>query len=303
MNIKRFAVVWAWGLLGLILILLFLVSSLSTGLAASHTLNDCAIPDNMAGSCSDDILNAGTQVLNNTTVQGDEARNAGDIAANGILTMSHVYLPMCTYNFCQDCDFFDDFSDPASGWEVVDNAFVRTQYLNGEYRILTRQSDLYFFRAPTYDRQDYIVEVDARWADTPGSEYGLIFGIDEDGGPFYWFIINTDEKFFNLYLADEIGGYGISIAQGFTSAIRYGTASNHLKATRNGDQITLEVNGNVLGTWFDDMVSGRTGAGLMTIPYYYLPASDARFDNFAMTSLPDSGASAQGPSGAMAEER
>jgi hypothetical protein len=185
------------------------------------------------------------------------------------------------------------------------NACVRTQYVNGEYRILTKQSDVYLFRAPTYDRQDYVVEVDARWADVPGTVYGLIFGTGEsanDFRPYYRFQIDTDVRYFSLVLLDELG-YPTTIASGFTSAIAYGTASNHLKATRNGDQITLEVNGNVLGTWFDGTISGLTGAGLVTIPYYLDPVSDARFDNFAMMSLPDSGAYSQGPSGAVVETR
>jgi hypothetical protein len=305
MNIKRFAAVWAWGLLGLALILLWFVSSLSTGRAASQALSNCAGSDNLAISCSDGVGNAVTLAVNSSTVQSDELSTGGGIAASGILTMSQVYLPICTHNYCPDGDFFDDFSNPASGWEVGDDAFVRTEYLNGEYRVLTRQSDVYLFKAPACDRQDYIVEVDARWADTPGRVYGLIFGTGKpEWGfkPHYVFEVDTYLRYYFLTQYDELG-YATSIAWGFTSAIGYGTASNHLKVTRNGDQITLEVNGTVLGTWLDGTISGSTGAGLMTIPYYLDPVSDARFDNFAVITLPDSGASALGPSGAMAEER
>jgi len=71
----------------------------------------------------------------------------------------------------------------------------------------------------------------------------------------------------------------------YSPAIHSGTASNHLKVSRNDSQITLEVNGTVLGTWQDSTISGLTGVGLASSPYDDAPVSDARFDNFRVTSL------------------
>ena len=86
-------------------------------------------------------------------------------------------------------------------------------------------------------------------------------------------------------------------------AINGGTASNHLKVTRYGTGITLEVNGTVLGTWYDGTIGGLTGAGLVTNPYNDTPVSDARFDNFSMSALPGSRSSTQEPGTVMDEER
>ena len=211
-----------------------------------------------------------------------------------------VFLPLCTRNYCPD--FFDDFSNPASGWDVVDDSYVRTEYLNGEYRVLTKQPGyFYLFKAPTCDRQNYTVEVDARWAGTPGSSYGLIFGLTSDYSRYYLFDMNTDYQQFRLLRRDPTGFVTVVPVTG-SSAINGGTASNHLKVTRNGTEIRLEVNGTVLGTWYDGAIGGLTGAGLVTNPYFDIPVSDARFDNFSMVTLPGDGASAPEPDSVTPDE-
>jgi uncharacterized repeat protein (TIGR01451 family) len=239
-----------------------------------------------------------SSISNQATISGGGEtvyRSAGlDVNYN------YVYLP-CISTGCPS--FFDDFSDPTSGWDVVDDAFVRSEYLNGEYRILTKQAGyFYLFRAPTCDRQNYEVEVDARWVGTPGSSYGLIFGITSGYEEFYLYDMNTDYRQFRLFRADP-GGLTVLVPPTYSAAIQGGTASNHLKVIRNGDQITLAVNGTVLGTWSDGTIGGGTGAGLVTNPYQDSPTSDARFDNFSIITLPGNGALAQEPSGLMAKER
>jgi DNA-binding beta-propeller fold protein YncE len=198
-----------------------------------------------------------------------------------------AYLPLASRNFC--ADFYDDFSNPASGWPVGEDDYVRYEYLGGEYRVLTKQSGyLYLFGAPTCDRLSYVVELDARWSGTPGNSYGIIFGVTSGYDRYYLFDVNTDYQQFRLYRRDPAGFVPI-VPPTDSSAIHGGTAANHLKATRDGNSITLEVNGTVLGTWSDGAITGLTGVGLASSPYLDLPASDARFDNFRVTGLPGSG--------------
>ncbi|MGD8474924.1 MAG: DUF11 domain-containing protein, partial [Anaerolineae bacterium] len=213
--------------------------------------------------------------------------------------LRRIYLPLCSRNYCPD--FYDDFSNPASGWAVMDDGYVRTEYLNGEYRVLSKQSGyFYLFQAPTCDRQNYTVEVDARWASTPGSSYGLLFGLASDYSQYYLFDMNTDYEQFRLLRRDP-AGFVTVVPVTDASAINSGTASNLLKVTRNGTGITLAINGTVLGTWYDGTIGGLTGVGLVTNPYFDTPSSDGRFDNFAVASLPGDSASAQEPAGLMDE--
>jgi hypothetical protein len=196
-----------------------------------------------------------------------------------------LFLPLVTRNFCSD--FFDDFSDPSSGWGVGEDEDVRTEYLDGEYRILTKDDTyIYFYPAPTCDRENYVLEVDARWVGTPGLSYGLIFGMTgRTPAEMYIFDLNTDFGDYALYRFDD--GYEI-VSPTVSPAINGGTASNHLKVTRNGNQITLEVNDVVLGTWVDGKFTGLTGVGIIANPYLGEPISDVRYDNFSVSSLPGS---------------
>lgn len=195
----------------------------------------------------------------------------------------NVYLPVTLRNYCPP--FSDDFSNPNSGWDVVDDDFEHTEYLNGEYRVLTKQAGyFYLYLAPTCSRENYVVEVDARWDSEPAYSYGIIFGVLPDFSQYYLFDMNTDVQKFRV-LRRGPGGYSEVVPITSSSAINSGISSNHLKVTRDGDQFTLEVNGTVLGTWLDGTINGPTFAGIITNPYDDQPISDARFDNYFVSQI------------------
>ena len=195
-----------------------------------------------------------------------------------------AYLPVIINNYCPD--YFDDFSNPASGWPIGEDDDLRTEYLDGEYRTLTKNNRImYPFAAPTCDRVNYVLEVDARWVGALGESYGLIFGITGSPAEFYLFHMSSFSMKYELLHFDD----GNKIVQrSFSDAINPGTAVNHLKVIRDGDQITLEVNGETLATVTDDKFSGMTGVGILTSPYRGEPTSDARYDNFSVMALPSS---------------
>jgi hypothetical protein len=198
-------------------------------------------------------------------------------------TQARTYLPCVFRDYC--ADFFDDFSDPSSGWFIGEDPFVRSEYLNGEYRVLSKSDQYYYvYGAPTCDRENYVVEVEARWAGTPGESYGIVFGITGDYDQYYDFEINTDYREYGLWRFDGNDWHTI-VPITFSWAINGGTATNRLKVTRIGDQIRLEVNGVPLGTWIDGNITGISGVGIASSPYEGEPVSDARFDNFSVIKL------------------
>ena len=73
--------------------------------------------------------------------------------------------------------FFDDFSDPESGWlDGVDTGAVVYSYQSGEYQMFIR--DTYWWAgsaAPLQDVADYAVEAEMRRQSGSGGFYGLIF--------------------------------------------------------------------------------------------------------------------------------
>lgn len=245
------------------------------------------------GATVSDTVPLGTTISNSAMID-----IGGEIVSHStsVLVGRSIYLPII--NVCGN--YFDDFSDPGSGWLVGDFAEVLFEYFNGEYRIFTKNASFFYFvRTPSCKRQNYVVETDARWASTPGEAYGLVFGIKDTPTTFfnqyYLFDMNTDFREFRLLRRNSGGGFSTIVPITFNPAINSGTTSNHLKATRNGSQITLEVNGVVLGTWFDGTITGETDVGVVANPYNNNPNADARFDNFSITKLPgSSGISAPG---------
>jgi uncharacterized repeat protein (TIGR01451 family) len=228
---------------------------------------------------------AGGQITNTVTSIWEGILQTASASLNSI---AHVYLPITSRNYCPD--LFDTFGNAASSWPIGEDDLVRYGYLNGEYQVFSKSDQyLYLFRAPGCTRQNYTVEMDARWEGAPGSSYGLIFGLNGDFREYYLFDMNTDFQLFRLLRIDP-GGVATIVPVTSSSAIYPGTTINHIKATRNGTAITLEVNGTFLGNWYDAVVTGLTYAGLMSAPYIGSPTSDARFDNFRITGLPSTAA-------------
>jgi hypothetical protein len=196
--------------------------------------------------------------------------------------MNYIYLPV-TFRYCPN--FFDDFSNPDSGWFVGESDYDRIEYLDGEYRLLTKEDrSVMGIGAPACAFENYTVEVDVRWVGTPGAYYGILFGIIGNYDQFYVFDMNTDYQAFRLSYFDG-NAYLTIVPQTSSPSINSGTASNHLKVTRNGNQINLEVNDTVLGTWIDNNITGATYTGIISASYTGIPVSDARFDNYSLVQL------------------
>lgn len=199
---------------------------------------------------------------------------------------NHTFLPAIARNYCSD--YSDDFSNPASGWPIGGHEYYDYGYLDGEYRIHSKRAGyFYIFSAPSCVRENYVVEVDARWTGATGAWQGLVFGIVGDFQQYYLFAINTDYGLFTLLHRDNSAGAWNSIVSPTnTNGINGGNATNHLKVIRQGSEITLIVNNTTLGVFYDSRATGLTGAGIVSMPYDDRPVSDARFDNFSIARLP-----------------
>ncbi|MFN2214256.1 MAG: putative Ig domain-containing protein, partial [Anaerolineales bacterium] len=241
----------------------------STGLI-SGVINSIASyfsPYNVTVSV-DDGINDPVQAMFNWTIESP---------------INNIYLPMVFGNPCSN--FFDDFSDPNSGWAIGEDEDFSYGYFGGEYRVLSK-NDLYgyLFGAPTCARENYTVEVDARWVGATGERYGILFGIIGDFDQFYQFDVNTDYQVYRIIFFNGID-YQYIVPQSYLPFINGGTSSNHLKITRIKNQISIDVNGNALGSWTDRNITGETYTGITSTPYIGYPISDARFDNFSVTQV------------------
>ncbi|GAP12416.1 protein containg conserved repeat domain [Longilinea arvoryzae] len=271
------------------------------------------VPDSLSASSGDAVFNSGIitwtgvlsaeetvmltyQVLVNNIQMPAVLHNSAQLTAG---TFSKVidaetmigymtFLPLCTKGCA---DFLDTFENSTTGWPINNDAYLLTEYIKGEYRLQAKDPQyIYLIMAPTCKRQNYIVEADARWVNVRGDGYGLLFGLDEGFNNYYLFVVNNDYQEYALFYRGA-NGYEAIVNWQYSALIHNGS-SNHLMVTRNGNQITLGINGSVLGTWTDGRVSGLTGVGLFIIPYSNMPNADVRYDNFSVRLLPGGSLSA-----------
>ncbi len=198
-------------------------------------------------------------------------------------SFEHQYLPGIASRFCRDLR--DDFSDPTSGWPVFESNLRRLEYLNGEYRLLTKQAGyIYLMSAPSCPREVYQVTADMHWQGAAGSDIGLMFGDDRDQGHVYLFLIDTTAAEVSVIRFNPDGS-ATGLLGGNNSDIRTGSGVNQLSVTVDGGAIWLELNGHALTPLWGQSPKGLTWVGLAAAPYLSQPVVDARFDNFNVVTL------------------
>jgi hypothetical protein len=143
--------------------------------------------------------------------------------------------------------FADDFSDPSSGWAVVDHPLQRLEYLDGEYRILLPEPGYHTWsttlRMPAF--ASFIAEVDARAvSEEPGVEYGFFFGArhSED---LYYFGVDPALRSYTMRRRQP-GGWLTIVAPRPSTAIEPGGGRNRLGVEHRESMVTLYVNGERL---------------------------------------------------------
>jgi hypothetical protein len=198
-----------------------------------------------------------------------------------------VYLPMILKNYkvgiCHS--YSDDFSDPSSGWPILDNQNVKLYYCAGKYCIRNKVVELRIVQGPVDFSNQYAVEVDAQWNNANvGYEYGLIFGQTNFPIPAYRFVVDPVNQRYRLKYHNGSSWQCVNRPDpcwANSSYINPGSASNHLKAECNGTTITLYVNDQVI--WQGDgpnSCSGRVGLETQAFPD---PNALAYFDNFQVS--------------------
>jgi len=209
------------------------------------------------------------------------------VSATVTIPPALTYLPLCR----NDClDYFDNFQNPVSRWLISDDADMKSEYLNGEYRILAKTTGFtYLIKAPTCERESYTVEVDARWGGNTGAYYGLVFGLTDDFSQYILFMVNTDEQLYSMFFVTKSGGE-VKYYDKPSRYINKGSAVNHLKVTfdRRGS-VKFDINGSSLmySSLGGTDIQWPTNVGLFVIPYSNVANADARFDNFNVKVIPN----------------
>jgi hypothetical protein len=175
--------------------------------------------------------------------------------------------------------YFDDFSNPNSGWPSGESPQAGVQYVGGEYRFYPRQAGTWTLRSPAGAFSEYALETDIRWPGLVGDSYGLAFGITPDSSSWYFFDLNTEFQHFRVKKSD--GTIIIPVTE--SDAILPGNAVNHVEAVITNDAQTFFINDIEVGT-ASDPISGTTGSGIVVGAFAGLPDVAAHFDNYCITT-------------------
>jgi hypothetical protein len=178
-----------------------------------------------------------------------------------------------------DTLFYDDFTNPATGWDHFSSAEGTMDYDGSGYRFLVNALQANFWSTPGKSFQDVRLEVDvAKLSGPDENRIGLLCRFTEDN--YYFFMVSSDGYY---TIGKYIGGSIIQLGQSemqYNEAIHTGLAVNHLRADCIGDTFTLFVNGSPVAQAQDtDFAEGDVGllAGTFT-----QPGVDVIFDNFVV---------------------
>jgi hypothetical protein len=214
-----------------------------------------------------------------------------------------------------DAGFFDDFSDPSSGWPIVRNlvieetkSYYKTRYEEGQYRIMIDPGgpDIWFHQpdalAPYQVTTDkYCVEVRSILAKNQApyvgwdfypwwANGGLVFGANDANTNIYalcvavgadsmgWFAVNNPD-----YKYPKLGcnAPGDEERPGEGAGLAYGKWHTFHVGV-DGDYIKVWVDGNYKGRFKMGGLSAMTRVGLIGGDYEMTPV-DFRFDDFRVT--------------------
>ena len=178
-----------------------------------------------------------------------------------------------------DLLYFDDFSDPDSGWDRVNETDRVTDYYHDTYRI-TLKKDMFDVWANPGDQTfgDVTVEVDAtKNGGSDDNDFGVICRYQEIE-QFYYGVITSDGYYAIIKVTSD-GSTSLGRDNyGQSDLINQGDASNHIRFDCTGDKLSLYVNGNLLDQQTDgDYASGNVG---LIAGSYNDPLVDILFDDF-----------------------
>lgn len=178
-----------------------------------------------------------------------------------------------------DTLFYDDFTDPGTGWERFSSAEGTMDYDGSGYRFLVNALQANFWSTPGKSFSDVRMEVDvAKLSGPDENRIGMLCRFTE--GNYYFFMVSSDGYY---TIGKYIGGNAIQLGQSemqFNEAIHTGLAVNHLRADCVGDTFTFYVNGAPVAQAQDpDFAEGDVGLLAGT---FAQPGVDVIFDNFVV---------------------
>jgi hypothetical protein len=203
------------------------------------------------------------------------------IALPGGLVLRPVLLPLIARNYSQGLLYFDDFSNPNSGWYIGTRDNASYSYQDGEYEISVGIPNYGGGGWPPINSilGNFSVETDIRLVEGDTTRYGLILWSPASEG-WWFFMVSPNTQSYELWRYDDVNWTLIN--NGTSTYINQGGVINHLKLEYTGLEVALFINGQFL-------LSAPTIVFTSTVPAFEVWSSVTpaivHFDNFEVKRL------------------
>lgn len=181
--------------------------------------------------------------------------------------------------------WYEDFSDPASGWRAESDASAEVGYVDGVMRILVKWGDRLAWASAQRRYRDFHLTVEASQVSGPDdNEYGVLVRM-QDRTHLYRFSISGD-GYYQVVRLDGDRETPLTSEWKPSDAIRKGVATNVLEVICKGPRMTFRVNGVVLAEVED--ATYREGDIALFAGSFHDPGTgvEVHFDNLRVTAPP-----------------
>lgn len=175
----------------------------------------------------------------------------------------------------------DNFSDPTTGWDVGASEIGRAGYQFDKYQVESYGNGGAMWGLANQDFADVVIEVQAEQVSAPSNDnndYGVMCRVQPNGDGY--FLLISGDGFFTIQKA-AAGSFEQLLDWTTSDLIEQGNAINQLRAICQGTSLTLEVNGQTLGSISDAEFShGDVG---LTATSYEEEATQIYFDDLRIS--------------------
>ncbi len=173
----------------------------------------------------------------------------------------------------------DDFSDPASGWEVAQYEAGEVGYIDGVYFVTSTAPGKAMWGLAGKNFSDVSIEVTASQISGPASnnnDYGVMCRVSDDNG--YSFNISGD----GYYSIQRMENNAFTDLVEWTKSgkINNGNATNTIKVICQKSTLSLYVNGTIMAEITD--TSFTSGDIALAATTYETETTEIHFDNLVL---------------------
>ena len=178
--------------------------------------------------------------------------------------------------------YFDDFSDPTSGWEVGDYDFGTVGYEGGVYAVTSTDNGIDMWGVAYQSFEDVEITVQARQVSGPTNNnngYGVACRVGQGSIITGYFFRISGDGFFAIFREGEDSSIEL-VPWTESDSVRMGNDVNRIGAVCSGEELSLYINGRLAASVQDNVF--RSGDVALSAVSFEDEATEIHFDDFEL---------------------